>query len=84
MECSGNNEPNCRKGEENSLCTRCCDIESLRFVTKTASKGGEAKDQQDIADDGSGERCFDHIVEAFSQGRDGNDQFGCISEGGIE
>ena len=84
MEGGRNNEPNCCKSKENRLSTRGRDIESLRFVTEAASKRGEAEDQKYIADDGSGERCFDHIVEPFSEGSDGDDQLGCISEGGIQ
>ena len=44
---------------------------------------GHAQHQQNVAQDRTGNRCFDHLDLAFTQGSDGDDQLCCVAKAGV-
>ena len=53
-------------------------------MTQAARHHRRAQHQQDVADDGAGDRCLDDVVQALAQGRQGDDQLRGVAEGRIE
>jgi hypothetical protein len=49
-----------------------------------AHERGEAEDQEQVADDRSGQRRLDQIDQAFAQREDADDQLGRIAERGVQ
>ena len=58
-------------------------VEGLTFVFEAAEDHCAASDEEEIAEDGAGERGFDDVVEAAGEGDKAEDQFSGISEGGV-
>jgi hypothetical protein len=56
----------------------------LFFVFNAAKQNGKTQHEQDVPDDRSGDGGFDHISQTFGKCDTGDDQFGSISESGIE
>ena len=63
---------------------RCGAVETLFFVFSAAGKNGEAKHQQHVTDDRSGNGGFHHIDQPFGKSDAGDDQLRGVSESGVE
>ena len=79
-----NNQRHGRERERDDGRARRRTIEALLFVSRSAGQNGEAQDQQNVADDRTGDGGLHHAGEAFRQGDAGDDQLGRVAEGGVE
>jgi hypothetical protein len=59
-------------------------IEALLAVPQAACHYRGTQHQQDVADNGAGNRRLDDVVETLAQSSESNDQFGGIAEGCVE
>src|SRR6185436_20967573 len=59
-------------------------IEALLRVAQAAGEHGGAQYEQDIADDGAGDRGLHHIVQSRAQSGERDDQFGRVAEGRVQ
>jgi hypothetical protein len=59
-------------------------LKRMRSNLKTAGQDAQAEDEQDIADDRTGDRRFDDVVEATLQRHERDDQLGGVAERRIE
>ena len=82
--CRGEDERNGGEEEHGRLILGGHAVKGLRLVPDAAHEHGKAADEQDVANNGSGEGGFDNVVKAAAEGCDGNDHLGGITEGGVE
>ena len=73
-----------RERQHRRLRPRACRIEVLLGTAQSSAQHGGAQHQQDIADDGAGDRGFHHVVEPGAQCGERNDELGGIAESRVE
>ena len=69
-----------RKREHRRLGTRSGRIEVLLGTAQSSGQHGGAEHQQDISDDGAGDRRLHHVVQPGTQRGERNDELGGIAE----
>ena len=81
---SGENQGDRRQGQQGGLGTGARGVEVLFRVAEPAGDHRGAEHEQDVADDGAGNRGFHHVVQPGAQRGERDDQLRRIAERGIE
>jgi len=84
VECGRNEDTDDAKGQEGGIELGGAQNEPLFAKPCSAREKTEAKNQQDITQDGADERRLDDAELAFHKGKNGDNQFDGVSEGGIQ
>lgn len=80
----GNEQGEGGEEEKGGLESRADAVELLGMVFQSPEEEGSAEHEERIRDDGSGDGGFHEQVFSGAQGRESDDEFGQIPEGGIE
>ena len=73
-----------RNHEHGAVHGRCSPGKTQKIPLRSAHHNAEAQHQQQVSNDAAGKRGFDYLDMSIVQGKQGNDEFSCVSQAGIK
>ena len=77
-------QPEDGDGQQDGAVDGVLAVELLRAVLEAARQDGYPQHEQQVADDRAGDGGLDQLEQAALDGEQGDDQLGCVAEGGVD